>query len=315
MPARLLARGHSEREALLRHLKFGKGGPDVSVIGQGTWYLDRGDRKAAVAALRRGIDLGMTHIDTAEMYGDAELVIADAIEGVREKLFLVSKVLPSNASRRGTITACERSLKRLKTDRLDCYLLHWRGSHPFEETVAAFDELMRRHQMSAMKVAVSIVRDKQDAEDEVQNAFWKAYEHIGQFQRDAKFSTWLTRIVVNQCLMRLRQMRRARFAYIDDPEGEDIAARDLRDLRPTPETLLGVSEVAAVLQQEIKHTPPLLRNVFLLRDVENKAMPEVAARLGISVAAAKSRLLRARTELRSRMRRHCGEIGPATLTS
>ena len=129
-------------EAIMRQQKFGSSGPDVSVIGQGTWYLDRGDRKAAVAALRRGIDLGMTHIDTAEMYGDAELVIADAIEGQREKLFLVSKVLPSNASRRGTIAACERSLKRLKTDRLDCYLLHWRGSDPFEETVAAFDELV-----------------------------------------------------------------------------------------------------------------------------------------------------------------------------
>jgi diketogulonate reductase-like aldo/keto reductase len=113
------------------------------VIGQGTWYLDRGDRKAAIAALRRGIEAGMTHIDTAEMYGDAELVIADAIAGLpREELFLVSKVLPSNASRRGTITACERSLKRLKTDHLDCYLLHWRGSYPFEETVAAFDELV-----------------------------------------------------------------------------------------------------------------------------------------------------------------------------
>ena len=123
--------------------KFGTNGPDVSVIGQGTWYLDRGDRKAAAAALRRGIETGMTHIDTAEMYGDAELVIADAIAGLpREKLFLVSKVLPSNASRRGTITACERSLKRLKTDYLDCYLLHWRGSYPFEETVAAFDELV-----------------------------------------------------------------------------------------------------------------------------------------------------------------------------
>ena len=178
---------------------------------------------------------------------------------------------------------------------------------------AAFDELMRRHQMSAMKVAVSIVRDRQDAEDEVQNAFWKAYEHINQFQRDAKFSTWLTRIVVNQCLMRLRQMRRARFAYIDDAQGEDVAAADLRDVRPSPENLLGVNEVAAVLDLEIKRTPPLLRNVFLLRDVENKPMPEVAAKLGISVAAAKSRLLRARAELRSRMRRHYGDMGPATL--
>ncbi len=126
----------------MRQQKFGSNGPDVSVIGQGTWYLDRGDRSCAVAALRRGIDLGMTHIDTAEMYGDAELVIADAIEGQRDKLFLVSKVLPSNASRRGTVTACERSLKRLKTDRLDCYLLHWRGSYPFEETVAAFGDLI-----------------------------------------------------------------------------------------------------------------------------------------------------------------------------
>jgi diketogulonate reductase-like aldo/keto reductase len=122
---------------------FGRTGQDVSVIGQGTWYLDRGDRKAAAAALRRGIERGMTHIDTAEMYGDAELLIADAIADRRDDLFLVSKVLPSNASRRGTITACERSLKRLKTDRLDCYLLHWRGSYALAETVAAFDELVR----------------------------------------------------------------------------------------------------------------------------------------------------------------------------
>ncbi|MBR0757383.1 aldo/keto reductase [Bradyrhizobium jicamae] len=120
---------------------FGRGGPHVSVIGQGTWYLDRGDRKAAIAALRCGVEAGMTHIDTAEMYGDAELVIADAVANERDKLFLVSKVLPSNASRKGTITACERSLKRLKTDRLDCYLLHWRGTYPLADTVAAFEEL------------------------------------------------------------------------------------------------------------------------------------------------------------------------------
>ena len=89
------------------------GAPDraVSVIGQGTWYLDQGDRAKAVAALRRGLDLGMNHIDTAEMYGDAELVVAQATAGRRDDVFLVSKVLPSNASQRGTITACERSLK------------------------------------------------------------------------------------------------------------------------------------------------------------------------------------------------------------
>src|SRR6201996_8085969 len=127
----------------MKHKPFGTFGADVSVIGQGTWYLDRGDRKQAIAALRRGVELGMTHIDTAEMYGEAEPVIAEAIADLRDHVFLVSKVLPSNASRRGTITACERSLKRLNTDRLDCYLLHWAGSYPLEDTVAAFEELKR----------------------------------------------------------------------------------------------------------------------------------------------------------------------------
>jgi diketogulonate reductase-like aldo/keto reductase len=93
--------------------------------------------------LRRGLDLGMAHIDTAEMYGSgaAEELVGAAIAGRRDEVFLVSKVLPNNASRNGTIAACERSLKRLKTDRLDCYLLHWRGSHPLEDTVAAFERL------------------------------------------------------------------------------------------------------------------------------------------------------------------------------
>lgn len=132
---------------------FGKTGANVSVIGQGTWYLDHGDRKRAMAALRRGLDLGMTHIDTAEMYGDAELVIADAIAGRRDEVFLVSKVLPSNASRRGTITACERSLKRLKTDHLDSYLLHWRGSYPLEDTVAAFEDLVKSGKIKSWGVS------------------------------------------------------------------------------------------------------------------------------------------------------------------
>ncbi|RTE93976.1 MULTISPECIES: aldo/keto reductase [Bradyrhizobium] len=132
---------------------FGQTGANVSVVGQGTWYLDHGDRKRAVAALQRGLDLGMTHIDTAEMYGDAELVIADAIAGRRDEVFLVSKVLPSNASRRGTITACERSLKRLKTDRLDCYLLHWRGSYPLQDTVAAFEELVKAGKIKSWGVS------------------------------------------------------------------------------------------------------------------------------------------------------------------
>jgi RNA polymerase sigma-70 factor (ECF subfamily) len=179
---------------------------------------------------------------------------------------------------------------------------------------AAFGELMQRHQAGALKVALSIVRDKQDAEDEVQNAFWKAYEHINQFQRDARFSTWLTRIVVNQCLMRLRQSRRARFAYIDDAQiGEETMTLELQDPSESPEETVGRAQVAEVLKLEIRRTPPLLRNVFLLRDVQQRPMEEVADDLGISVAAAKSRLLRARAELRNRLRRHYGNVGPATL--
>ncbi len=121
--------------------RFGSTGPMVSVVGQGTWYIDKGDRAAAVAALRRGIALGMTHIDTAEMYDDAELVVGEAIAGQREQVFLVSKVMPHNASRRGTIAACEQSLRRLKTEYLDCYLLHWRGQNPLAETIAALDQV------------------------------------------------------------------------------------------------------------------------------------------------------------------------------
>lgn len=132
---------------------FGAARVNVPAIGQGTWYIDHGDRKKAVEALRRGLDLGMSHIDTAEMYGDAEPVVAEAIAGRRDEVFLVSKVLPSNASRRGTITACERSLKRLKTDRLDCYLLHWRGSYPLAETVAAFEQLVTEGKIKSWGVS------------------------------------------------------------------------------------------------------------------------------------------------------------------
>jgi diketogulonate reductase-like aldo/keto reductase len=122
---------------------FGSTRREVSVIGQGTWYIEHADAERAIAALRRGLDLGLTHIDTAEMYGSgaAEELVGAAIAGRRDEVFLISKVLPHNASRNGTIAACERSLKRLKTNRLDCYLLHWRGSHPLADTVAAFERL------------------------------------------------------------------------------------------------------------------------------------------------------------------------------
>lgn len=120
-------------------------GAAMPVLGQGTWRMGEssGRRKEELKALRFGIDLGMTLIDTAEMYGEggAEEIVGEAIAPNRDQIFLVSKVYPHNATRRGTIAACERSLKRLKTDSLDLYLLHWRGSTPLAETIEAFQEL------------------------------------------------------------------------------------------------------------------------------------------------------------------------------
>jgi diketogulonate reductase-like aldo/keto reductase len=114
---------------------------------EGPWNLESDDRTRALAALRRGLDLGLTHVDTAELYGNGavETLVGEALVGRRDEVYLVSKVLPSNASRGGTLRACERSLRRLQTDHLDLYLLHWPGAHPLAETVAAFDERVIEH--------------------------------------------------------------------------------------------------------------------------------------------------------------------------
>src|SRR5580704_17645472 len=127
----------------MRHVRL-RSGQEMPVLGQGTWGF--GDHKSgyrdAVAALRLGLDLGLTLIDTAEMYGEggAEEIVGEAIKGRRQEVCLVSKVYPHNASRRGVAAACERSLKRLGTDRIDVYLLHWRGGVALAETIAGFDD-------------------------------------------------------------------------------------------------------------------------------------------------------------------------------
>lgn len=116
----------------------------VPIVGQGTWRMEADDPQAVVEALRRGLDLGMRHVDTAELYGAGEVErrVGEALRGRRHQVFLASKVSPSNASYAGTLRACERSLKRLGTDHLDLYLLHWPGAHPLEETIRAFEELV-----------------------------------------------------------------------------------------------------------------------------------------------------------------------------
>jgi len=128
----------------MRSEVFGWTGERVPVLGQGTWRMEGDQRAEVVLALRAGLDAGMTHVDTAELYGSGEVesIVGEAIAGRRDQVFLVSKVVPSNASRTGTVEACERSLQRLRTDRLDLYLLHWPGSHPLGDTIAALEELV-----------------------------------------------------------------------------------------------------------------------------------------------------------------------------
>jgi diketogulonate reductase-like aldo/keto reductase len=147
-----------------RH-RFGSTGRAVAIVGQGTWNLEQDDPAAAIAALRRGLDRGMTHIDTAEMYGDgaAEELVGEAIVGRRDEVFLVTKVLPHHASATGTIAACERSLRRLRTDRIDCYLLHWRGPRKLADTIAAFEELRRDGKILSWGVSNFDVRDLEEA--------------------------------------------------------------------------------------------------------------------------------------------------------
>jgi RNA polymerase sigma-70 factor, ECF subfamily len=181
---------------------------------------------------------------------------------------------------------------------------------------AAFTELVERHTPTCRRLAISILKNQEDAEDEVQNATWKAYQHISGFNQDAKFSTWFSRIVVNQCLMRLRKDKRAHFVHLEaGVPGEEIQTIELPDLAATPEQDLGGRQVHEVLTLEIKRIPPILREVFLMRDVEEIPTHEVAERLGISIAATKSRLLRARLELRTRMEKHLGKLGVASLTA
>jgi RNA polymerase sigma-70 factor (ECF subfamily) len=181
----------------------------------------------------------------------------------------------------------------------------------------AFSVLIERQKPAAMRLALSVLRERCDAEDEVQNACWKAFQHLGGFQKEAKFSTWFHRIVLNQCLMRLRSQKRNRMVYMDDvvTAGETPARVELRDPQATPETAVAQREVSGVLRGEVRRMPPILRRVLELRDVQELPMADVAQELGISVPAAKSRLLRARQELRQKLERHTGRLGLATLTT
>lgn len=176
----------------------------------------------------------------------------------------------------------------------------------------AFGELIRRHHGPCLKRAMLMIRNRSDAEDEVQNACWKAFQHLEQYRGEGSFAAWLSRIVENQCLMRIREERNSRFVYLDESTESNVRIELVGQITD-PEDELGWQEVVSLVRREISRIPPLLRNVMLLRDLEQMSMPDVAARLGLSVPAAKSRLMRARMELRSRIRKHCGRKGAGTL--
>ncbi|HEY0330755.1 MAG TPA: aldo/keto reductase [Rhodopseudomonas sp.] len=251
--------------------RFGPRGVAVSTIGQGTWALDRGDRAAASAALRRGLDLGINHIDTAEMYGEAEPLVAEAIAGRRDEAFLVSKVLPSNASRRGTVEACERSLRRLNTDRLDCYLLHWRGALPLADTIAAFEELVAAGKILSWGVSNFDVADLDEA---------LALAGPG-------------RIACNQVLYHLRE-RAIEHAVIPWCEAHGVAVTAYTPFGktdfPTPD-----SEAGRILQQIANAhaaTPHQVALAFLTRRPPLFAIPKAStvAHAAANAAAAALRL-------------------------
>src|SRR5437762_9204884 len=168
---------------------------------------------------------------------------------------------------------------------------------------AAFEQLVRKYERQIFRIAQHITQNREDAEDVMQDAFLKAYEKLDQFQGNSKFYTWLVRIAVNESLMRLRKRRTGKMVSIDeDVETEEGSVpRDLADWAPDPEQNYTQSELAEILRKTIQGLPPGFRVVFALRDVEGLSTEETAETLGLSIPAVKSRLLRARLQLRERL--------------
>ena len=173
----------------------------------------------------------------------------------------------------------------------------------------AFEDLVRRHDRRVYRVTLAITQNKEDAEDAMQDAFLKALEHLNQFAGNARFSTWLTRIAVNEALQRLR--KRGRFDSLEEPIdlGDSLVPQQLADWRDNPEQLYAKEELRQLLEKAIGSLPPIYRTVFVVRDVEHLSNEEAAAVLDLSVPAIKSRLLRARLMMRERLSRHFAVAG------
>ncbi len=178
----------------------------------------------------------------------------------------------------------------------------------------AFERLIERHQRFCLAKAFSILRNHSDAEDEVQNTWAKAWKCLGQFQGSGSFGGWISRIVSNQCLMRIRERQGARMVSIDEVFHSDSSFRlEVIDQEALAEETVGDSEVSQLVNDEIRKVPVLLRQALIMRDLHQFAMRDIAEQLGISTPAAKSRLMRARHELKRRLSKHDGETGCGTL--
>jgi diketogulonate reductase-like aldo/keto reductase len=241
----------------MQQREMGATGRKVSRIGLGTWALERAEHGSALAALRCGLEVGMTHIDTAEMYGGGrvEAIVGEAIAGRRDEVFLVSKVLPHNASRSGTLAACEASLRRLRTDRLDLYLLHWPGEHPLRETLDAFEQLVAEQKLRA----------------------WGLSNFDEEALADARSIAGPGRIACNQVLYHLeeRAIERAVLPYCVEHDIAVVAYSPFGSGHfPAAESRAG--RLLERIAREREATPRQIALAFLTREPGTFAIPKAA---------------------------------------
>jgi RNA polymerase sigma-70 factor, ECF subfamily len=193
-----------------------------------------------------------------------------------------------------TVGSAEFAVTALASDALDLVHASKNGD------VAAFEQLVKRYDRKLLRIAQSITHNREDSQDAVQEAFLKAYQHLGEFREDSKFSTWLIRITVNQALTKLRKQRAIREVSLDEDfqEDGDMLPREVTDWAPNPEQLYRTSELRNILISALRELPPALRTVFVLRDIEGLSIDQTAEVLNLSHTAVKARLWRARLQLR-----------------
>jgi diketogulonate reductase-like aldo/keto reductase len=250
----------------------------VPKAGQGTWKMEHDDRGEALVALRAGVDAGLTHVDTAELYGNGrvEELVGEALAGRRDEVFLVSKVQPSNASRKGTLQACERSLRRLRTDHLDCYLLHWSGSHPLEDTIASFEELLQAGKIRSWGLSNFDVEDLEAAQRIAgprRIACNQVLYHLKARDMEAEVLPWCTRHEV------------AVVGYSPFGSGRFPAASSAG------------GKVLGALAEAHRATPFQVALAFLLRDPHVFAIPKAADEGHVQANAAAAALALSAEEL------------------